>query len=144
MQSFDEHRRVGLGRFMTADEIDRLRAGSTSAVLTRFTGLQLMPGKANMAWAVSGRGPKSLSGAASTRPSEEDGAFGAKRACFAHVWLDGVQVYRGLDREPLFNVNGLSPSAIEGIEFYSGSAQTPPEYSGLKSTCGVLVIWTKR
>jgi hypothetical protein len=53
---------------------------------------------------------------------------------------------KGVDNrfEPLFDINSISPSQIEAIEYYSGSADTPAKYSGLNSTCGVVVIHTRR
>jgi len=37
------------------------------------------------------------------------------------------------------------PSDIEALEFYSGPATTPPQFTNraFSHTCGVIVIWTR-
>ncbi len=35
------------------------------------------------------------------------------------------------------------PTDVEGIEIYQGPSETPPELEGVKSFCGVVVIWTR-
>ena len=53
-------------------------------------------------------------------------------------------VYRGLDAEPLFDLNSLRPNSIEAIEYYVGPASTPMRYARMNSNCGVIVIHTRR
>ncbi len=36
------------------------------------------------------------------------------------------------------------PTDVEGIEVYSGPSQTPVEFEGVRSGCGVVAIWTRR
>jgi hypothetical protein len=60
------------------------------------------------------------------------------------VYVDGHMVSGRSQSDPLFDMNSIQPDQIEAIEFYAGPSETPPEYSGLNSTCGVLVIWTRK
>ena len=69
--------------------------------------------------------------------------MGAKRDCYANVYLDKVLIYSGRDGEPLFNINSIHPDQLEAVEYYAGPSQTPGEYSTLDSTCGVLVLWRR-
>ena len=78
-----------------------------------------------------------------------DIAAGARPACYMDVYLDGQSVYRGYGQDahmppPLFDLNSLATSEIEGIEVYSSAAQIPARFNASSSGCGVAIIWTKR
>jgi hypothetical protein len=146
MMSFDEHRNLGLGHFLTNGQLRGMEGLSTGAVLSNLTGIAFVRGHAGQQWVVSSRGGGSLFATGATPTVDRaDQLKGAPNGmCYAHVYLDRVLVYAGKDEEPLFDVNSIAPSQIEAIEYYAGPAQTPPEYSGLNSTCGTLIIWTRR
>jgi hypothetical protein len=144
MQSFEENRKLGLGHFAMRAELAKSEGLTMAAVLQQIPGLQLLRGTGNQAWVISSRGPQSLSGASLRSPDEYDVRRGATRACYAQVYLDTTEVYRGRNGEPLFDVNSMTPEQIEAIEYYAGPAETPLRYSTLESTCGVLVIWRRR
>jgi hypothetical protein len=73
--------------------------------------------------------------------------MGAHDGCYAQVYLDDALVFspqRGQVQQPLIDISRFATSDIEALEFYEGPAQTPARYSNLNSTCGVLVIHTRR
>lgn len=144
MASFDEHRKVALGHFLTRADLAKIEELSMSAALQSLSGLRLARGRANQAWVVSSRGAQSIGGTSLRRGDSADQIAGAGPACYAAVYVDHALVYAGRRTEPLFNVNTLRPSDLEAIEFYAGPAQTPGEYAALDATCGVVVIWTRR
>ncbi len=41
-------------------------------------------------------------------------------------------------------MNSVPPDQIEAIEHYAGPSQTPSRYARLTSSCGVLMIHTRR
>jgi len=55
--------------------------------------------------------------------------------------------------DPGYYLNGMpanasvlfltTPIDVEGIEVYTGAAETPIELEGLRSACGAIVIWTR-
>jgi outer membrane receptor for ferrienterochelin and colicin len=142
--SFEEHRRTGLGRFLTREELAPQEGRRLSDILTQVSGVDIVTGNGNRSWIVTNRGLRSLR-AASCELDEIDVIRGAKLcACYAQVYLDNSLVYRGEPGEPLFDLNRMVPAQIEAIEFYAGPAQTPLRYGGLNSVCGVLVIHTRR
>ena len=57
--------------------------------------------------------------------------------------INDVFVYRGGDGEELFDLNSLQPSRILAIEIYRGGSTMPLEYNSARSTCGLLMIYTK-
>jgi hypothetical protein len=69
--------------------------------------------------------------------------MGAKPACYSQVYLNGSPVYKR-STDPLFDINTLSPDAIEAIEFYPSLALTPARYVDPNMPCGVVVIWNRR
>jgi hypothetical protein len=146
MRDFEDNRRLGLGHFFTREEMEAREGRSTSSVLAEFPGIIIVSGKGSHAWVRSGRFPVGVL----ATPQLMDVANGAQAAsCYAQVWVDGARVFRNAKDgkrfiEPLFDVNSIPPERIEAIEYYAGPSQTPARYSGLDSSCGVLVIWTRR
>ena len=62
----------------------------------------------------------------------------------AFVYGGGASVNPGEGKsEPLFNINSVDPSTLAGVEYYVGPASMPVKYNGTRSTCGLLVLWTK-
>jgi hypothetical protein len=146
LPSFEEHRRLGLGAFLTRADLERKDGRLMSSILAELPGLSVMrPGTGNRAWVANGRAIRSMGNEAAV-----DEFGGAPRACYSQVYLDNVRIYTGRKAdppsaaEPLFDINSLAPSMIEAIEYYAGPAQTPLKYSNLDSHCGVLVIHTRR
>jgi hypothetical protein len=144
MSEFEEHRRVGLGHFLTREDLAKAEGRTTAALLSQIPGLRIVRGRAGVSWLASGRGPRSIRDTNIRQPNAADASLGARPDCYANVYLDNLFVYRGLPNETLFDINSLSPDRIEGIEVYASPAQTPLKYSTLNSTCGVVVIWTRR
>lgn len=119
MESFEDNRKVGLGHFFTRAELAKVEHETLAAVMSTMPSVRVR----------SGRGGSYVS---STRLRS------LSRPCSPLVYIDEV-------REVLpFNLDLMPLEKIEGIEYYTGPAQTPMKYSVLNSQCGVLVIWTRR
>jgi Carboxypeptidase regulatory-like domain/TonB-dependent Receptor Plug Domain len=139
MSAFEERRAGGLGSFITRDELEKQDSRRMSEILGRMPGLGLRRGLSSVAWVTGRRGSSAArTGDAFNRRQ------GAKPDCYSDVYIDGSMVYgAGMAGEPLFDINSLSPSSIEAVEFYSGPAQVPAQYNKTGSVCGVLLIWTR-
>jgi hypothetical protein len=149
--SFEEHRAIGLGKFITRAELAKQEGRRLSEVIAQVQGVRIIPGKAsNAAWLSSKRAQvTSISNRRTCGRGldAEDRLRGAAACeCYAQVYLDKHLVYRGtaIEGEPLFNLNSVPVDQIEAIEYYGGPSQTPLTYSRLNSNCGVLVIHTRR
>lgn len=58
------------------------------------------------------------------------------RGCAPGYFMDGIPTEQA--------VLWLTPiEQIEGIEVYSGPAETPPELEGAAARCGVIALWTR-
>jgi hypothetical protein len=159
--SFEENRKIGLGKFLTREDLAKQEGRRLSDILTTVPGLQIMPGYGNHAWIINTRATRSLrmsdgitGEARSLIPSTQINAFdkakGAKPGvCYAQVYLNGSRVYRGWNRpppaepEPLFDINSINPASIEAIEWYSGTSEIPMRYTSADTQCGLIVIHTR-
>ena len=152
MASFDEHRRVGLGHFMTRAEIAVYTGMTLGSVLQQIPGIDLRHGQNHGTYVSSRRVTPPLCPHFEPRrtPCMESHGFyvagegGAPVACYSLIWLDGMLMNGSREPTEPFDVGMLAPQQVEAVEFYAGAAETPPEYSKTGSNCGVLVIWMRR
>jgi len=75
------------------------------------------------------------------RVSEDRYGTGARRIllrnrCQPTLFLDGVRAQGPIE-------DFVYPEDVEGIEIYRSAAQTPLEFGGTNTRCGVVVIWTR-
>jgi hypothetical protein len=165
--SFEEHRKIGLGRFLTREDLEKVGVARLSDVLSNLPGVRVISGTGNHAWVssshrVGGTGirmDRSNPGA-NVLPDDADMTQGARAVpCYAQVYLDGILMFSGrkslepaaapgmprqMRFDPLFDINTISPEAIEAIEYYATPASVPMKYGRDGSDCGVVVIHTRR
>ena len=140
MSEFEERRRNGIGAFLTRAELDKQKSRTFPDILAQLRGIRIARDGA-AAWVTSGRG--SVSGLNERSQLRGTPTRAALRACYANVWINGLQVYGGKKDEAFFDVSTISPTTIEAIEFYPSPATTPVKYSRMDSACGTLLIWTR-
>lgn len=143
---FETRRRMGIGTFLTAEQLSKFPDRTLASVAPRLSGARLARGGGNRVWLVSLRSNGRLNGASrdgNVEPSEADKQMGARNGCYAKVYVDNVMRYGGHDKENLFDLNSIQTNDIEMIEYYAGAAQTPAMYLGPGANCGVLVIRMK-
>jgi hypothetical protein len=146
----EERRKSGVGSFISRDELAKESSRRLSELMMKVSGTRIWRSNGNDAWIASGRNAgqtsilNSMADSLTNILDPMDIAKGAKPACYVDVWMDNTMVYSGRPKEPLFNVNSLTPDEVESIEFYAGPAQTPVRYSRPGAKCGVLVIKTRR
>ena len=141
--TFEAHRQAKLGgSFLTADQLAKQTGRTLADVLAPTLGADLVRGRSGAAFFATRRGYDSIN--LLPRVSAADRGRGAAAGtCYAAVVLGGIVVYRGEPDEPLFDLNQLAPAAVLAVEVYNGGASMPAEYNATRSTCGLLVIWTK-
>lgn len=145
ISSFEEHRKVGLGQFLTREQIAPREQSRTTDLLRNLRGarVNIVGAKGFLS---TGRGPTKIGKSCN---KEFEGARDTdvqqiKCDCYAAVFLDNQPYYRGREGEVVPDLNLIAPTQIESIEYYAGPSQTPTEYARLNSQCGVLVIHTRR
>lgn len=78
---------------------------------------------------------------------------GVRIKCARSERLCSLNFARHNDCSPAYFVDGIpsdkailylmSPVDVEGVELYTGPAETPPELEGVRSQCGAIAIWTR-
>ena len=144
LRDFENRRRMGIGRFMDSTE---LWAGGdprnwAQRVAQRVPGVRLIGYGGSLATATGNRGRNSFRGLPSGDLS--DRMRGARANCYVRVMVDGVLRYDTQPDRPLFDVSNWDGPPIVAAEIYT-PAQLPVEFNRLgSSSCGALVLWTKR
>jgi len=111
---FERRRQAGIGAFLTQEGIERANTASLVDVLVRVRGVQQVC-ISNDCIAKMVRSPA---------------------GCYPQYFLDGTE------STPYFARN-TPPQDVQGVEIYRGSSETPGEFIGSNSGCGVIAIWTK-
>ena len=124
VSEFEDRRKIGIGRYLTADTFERDLDRSFSDVLIRLPGVRTM----------SDGGQRVLM-------STRDGG----KPCRLHIFLNGAPM-GGFVGQVDFDVNTVSTREVLGVEYYTVST-TPPKYAtsvkpGIEA-CGTMLIWTK-
>jgi hypothetical protein len=116
VSGFAERRHMGLGRYLTADQIARRNPINISDMFYMVPGLQL--DRVGFDTRITMRG------------------FWGR--CSPALYLDG-QYLRGLTTD---DINSwVSPDEVAGIEIYS-PGMVPPQFEPGMSGCGSIVVWT--
>lgn len=118
MADFYRRKRMGWGRFITRQDIERWNPFRVSDVLRTQPGVWIRHNGYGQA-EVSFRG------------------YGALRPCPPAIYLDHMRVPGDFG----FGIDDwVLPQDVEGIEIYNGFSITPAEFWG---GCGAIVIWTR-
>ena len=158
MREFEEHRRVGLGRFLTRDELKPMDNLTLVDALTGVRGVTIARGRMGHGWAISKRAPPPVcavltgmtpqcaamlagEGFYVPPPGEAEKSVGA--ACYMQVYINQTLVNPETPTEP-FDLASISTSSIEAIEVYATDSQVPMRYASHGSKCGVIVLHTRR
>lgn len=150
---FYRRRELGLGSFLTEDDIVRSRARRTSDLFRRITGVRVVTtpdhgyrlqsvrygvsmSQAQGAFSAFS-GPPGSSGTSSA-PQRTDGEVSGpiSRICFMLTILDGVPVQ-------LADIDQVRLQSIGAVEVYRGPSEIPPEFNQTGAVCGAVVMWTR-
>jgi len=111
---FERRRQAGMGYFLTREQIERRDPATLVDVLVTVRGVQQVC-LSNDCIPKMVRSPP---------------------GCYPQYFIDGIE-------STAYFARHTPPHDIEGIEIYRGSSETPGEFEGSNSGCGVIVIWTK-
>lgn len=111
---FYEREELGLGRYLTPEDLERRQPARLRHLLMGLPGVRLPPCRGLECSDV----PRSFSG------------------CSMSVWVDGLKIRGGLW--------WLRAQEVAAVEVYRGPAETPAEFQDSFTSCGSVVLWTKR
>ena len=118
MAGFYQRRDLGHGHFFTRAQLERQNAAMLTDVMRRVPGVRLV----------------------NTRLIRNAVRFRGNLSCSPLVWVDGSPLSAAE-----FDLDGINPLTIEGMEIYSGVSTIPTQFMGMRGigNCGVIVIWTR-
>jgi outer membrane receptor protein involved in Fe transport len=123
-------RKLGMGTFLTRDQIEAKPAAQTFQLFQNIPGLKIS--QHGTQWIIrSQRCPAKLPMAGGP-PPDMDG----DNPEYPILFIDGFRV-RGLN-----TLNTLKPNEIEAIEVYQGAAQLPAEAKG--NACAAIFVWLRQ
>jgi carboxypeptidase family protein len=126
MQEFLARKKLGIGQFMTQEQIEARNSVYPTELLRTFTSINVTPD----------RGHGSIT--AYYAMSQREGANPQQGGCPMQVYLDQIPM------PTPFNLDLLPPPKdIAGIEVYSGPSTVPPQFAGSGRGCGVILVWTR-
>jgi hypothetical protein len=133
MAEFEERRKLGLGQFMTQDQIEKHNSIYATELIRTFSSVNVRPAPGRAA-------SIPLYIAMSLRPggSGNGSMKGGGLFCPLKVVIDGVQMPNP------YNLDDLPPPRdLVAIEVYSGPATVPLRFKSADTSCGVILVWTK-
>jgi hypothetical protein len=150
LREFEDNRKVGLGQFVTRAQLAKMQGGILTPVFNQMRGLIMVRSSTvpSHTWIASSYMPffpATIPGDC-FRLEDRLGNEGTSpvnahcKYCFPQVYLDYTRL--STDRD-IPNVGMFSPDQLQAIEVYGGPAETPPRYSGNRSSCGVIVLHSR-
>jgi hypothetical protein len=116
---FYERRRVGIGTFMTWQEIAKRNPTMTSDILRGSRGVALNNRRRGGAGSIAS----------------------ARGGCVHRFAIDGVSI------GPFYSLDDMLAQHIEAIEIYNGPSEVPMAFHSMgaltQQNCGLIVIWTR-
>ena len=123
----------GFGEFIDREVIEARRPAEMSDLFSRLPGVEIFaaPDDPLEKYIVLRGGRQS---------SFSSGPY---QRCFPKVVMDGLVMNQGGD-DPAQLDRLIDPGAVAGVEVFPTSAGVPALYGGVGSSCGVILIWTRR
>jgi hypothetical protein len=147
LAEMEDRRKTGLGGHFVTDSALRANDGrKLTYMLAEIPGIRQLNGSGGGIFIANGK----VNGAADcSKPVGMRAAppcdFPPKQ-CYVDLYVNGARYFVGpataLNPPPDFN--SMWNAEYSGIEFYSGGATIPAQYSATASGCGVMLLWTRR
>jgi hypothetical protein len=146
LREFDENRKLGLGQFVTRQQLEMHRGGFMTPVFNQMRGVMMVRSTnvASHAWIANSLQPTTSctvlqdfnSGMEATTPVRD----AACNYCYPAVYLDNSPL---APPGVAANIGQFSPDQFEAIQVYLGAAEMPARYMSSRSGCGVIVLHTR-
>jgi hypothetical protein len=137
LESFEERRRLGIGKFIDSTELRRYDQLRASDVLRRF-GVHIE--RMQDPRVTSPRFIQVASSGRKTVLTNNQAGL-----CLMQVILDGAELFNPAKlRAVPVDLSEFMTGSLAAIEVYASGAQTPIQFGGAGADCGTVVIWTRR
>jgi hypothetical protein len=136
MRSFEEHKALGLGKFLTREFLETQEGNSMSGLMSTLPGIRLYYGS---------KGKRQIYYVVSTRRCLPDLAMEVLALCipcYSLVIVDGIAMNKF--NTMAFDINSLAIRDIEAIEHYPSPSTVPMRYRNNETSCGLVVVHMRR
>jgi hypothetical protein len=145
LRGFEERRTSGRGYYIAEEELRKSESRSLGSVLKRIPGIAVS-GHRSAEYVASSRSAGMGQAGALARvppPKANPEDRSSPRGCWVAVFMDGIALYLG-PPQPAPDLTQFQVRDLAGVEFYSGPAGVPAQFSTMRSSdCGVLLLWTR-
>lgn len=135
LSDFRRRRQGNTGKFLTRDDIEKIRSQSLVSVVQGHVGgfdLVRHPSGSGTAFASRHQGAPTL-----TKDRRS-----AANECYSNVWVNGqLQYYWSPVRGDPPRIEDFDLSRVVALEFYKSAADTPIELNAMSAACGTVVVW---
>ena len=144
MNGFYDRERMGLGKFVRREDLERGRNLNLAQALSRVSGTRILQLGVRQFIFFPRNGSPIFGSAAAARTrgqlnSRPPSGPGTVR-CLPLLYVDGSR----MTYDAYSDINAaVSPEQIEAIEVYRGPSEIPTQYNGPDAMCGVILIWTR-
>ncbi|HEX5436227.1 MAG TPA: hypothetical protein VFW98_03655 [Gemmatimonadaceae bacterium] len=126
LQGFDRRRQLGIGTFLTYEDIRERGAPPLPILLREVPGVE-----------IQGSGDE---------VTVQMGRTSTIRSCTPQIYLDGTRATHSTDPPTVAGrlISGIRGEDLEAIEIYRGRSELPAVFGDPDARCGAIVIWTRR
>ncbi len=135
LADFRRRRESANGRFLTADELEKIGAQSLANVVRgHIGGFDLVRHPSGIGTAFASRRAAAPRSILRQGPNE----------CYSNIWVNGQLIYYVSPvRQDPPRVEDFEIHSITALEFYRSASETPIELNVMSAACGTVVIWTE-
>jgi hypothetical protein len=159
-RDFEESRRLGMGSFLTPEQLEAKRGLTVESVLGDLKQMHLQRTNGGHTYLTAPRPPHSGCANSNRARGFEDGEAclkqerlyyvpdmaeknrGLTTSCYVQVYFNTMLLNPGRPTEP-FDISSISLDEIVAVEFYPTRLETPLKYM-TSYGCGVIQFWTRR
>lgn len=143
MAEFEEHRKLGLGHFITREFLETQGPRPLSEVLGGVNGILLSRDAVTVGTRygtfVATRRKCVMNLQTFGEPGAPNSGIQTCEPCYAQVFVDGML----MTRSERFDINTFPLREIQALEYYASAAVVPGRYHVNGAACGVVVIHTR-
>jgi hypothetical protein len=145
LREFEDRRKLGLGQFVTRQQLEMQRGGFMTPIFSQMRGVMLVRSTtvSSNAWVATTRTPSTFCTVLEDRqPGERITPMNDANCqyCFPTLFLDRTRLNKLGEAA---NIGRYHPDMLQAIEVYIGASETPVEYMDSQSGCGVIVLHTR-